>query len=105
MFESVTLTEEVKGIPSPTGECNEEEKPLLKIQHSQKSEWVGQWGHRRLEGREPRAEISSRAHAFILRLVSNFSPELIDLGILAIVREVGHDERLSRKVYGEESVV
>ena len=81
--------EKVKGIPSPSAEADEEEEPLLRVQHPQKTDWIGDTMHWRLEGRKaspkvlPNAHVLRRVIAVILLCL-----DLVPIELLHIVDEV-----------------
>lgn len=55
---------EIKSIPGPGDKGNEEEHPLLSVEHSQQGDWVGSLVHRRLESGEASGSIAGDAHVF-----------------------------------------
>jgi len=58
-------SEEVKGIPSPTEEANEEEQPLFTVEHCKKPEWVWSLVHRRPERGNASRDVAAHTHVGI----------------------------------------
>lgn len=65
VFDGQRDSEEVKCVPGPSKECNEEEHPLLEVEHHQELDRVGCFSHRRLEGAESRRRILAWTHAML----------------------------------------
>jgi len=43
-------------------QAHKEEKPMLEVERGQKLDWIRRLGHRRLERRNPRCDVSTDAH-------------------------------------------
>ena len=57
--------EEVKSVPGPGNEGDEEEEPLLSVELGEEFEWVGRLVHRRLQGRQSRGEVAADGHVLL----------------------------------------
>ena len=58
--------EEVEGVPTPGEEGDEEEHPLLEIEHCYELEWIGRLVHWRLECGQPGCTVFGHAHVLCL---------------------------------------
>lgn len=63
-------SEEVESIPGPAEEADQEEEPLLSIQHPQEFERVGRLMHRRLQGSKASRKVSAGSHLLFHRRAS-----------------------------------
>lgn len=62
--------EEIKSVPAPREERDEEEHPLLEIQLGQQFEGIRRLAHRRLQRGQPGRQVSSHTHVLIVVKVS-----------------------------------
>lgn len=58
-------SEEIKGIPRPGEESDQEEQPLLQIEQRQEFERVGRFGHGRFERGDPSREVPAHGHVLV----------------------------------------
>lgn len=73
--------EEIKSVPRPGQEGDEEEQPLLEVQQADELDRVRRLGHGWLEGGDSSSQISGGAHVFLFcqRELGRFLPYLLIL--------------------------
>lgn len=62
-------SEEIKGIPGPGNEGDEEEQPLLRVQQRQELKWVRGFRHGGFEGRQAGCKVAADGHVLVRHCV------------------------------------
>lgn len=67
LFDGEGDGEEIKGVPGPGEEGDEEEQPLLEVQQTNELDRIRRLDHGWLEGRDSSGQIGGDAHVFVIR--------------------------------------